>query len=61
MTKLSVHLCTKCGEQTIWTPDGALHDGNISDHLAEPGRILTLEWEQEAGIVTIQSDQGDSP
>jgi hypothetical protein len=41
VTKLTVHLCTKCGEQAIWTPDGPLHEGNISGYLANPGRTLT--------------------
>ncbi len=59
MTRLMVHLCTKCGEQTIWTPDGPLHEGNISDHLADPGRTLTLEWDEETGDVGVTSDMGE--
>ena len=59
MTKLMVHLCSKCGIQTIWTPDGPLHESDTTDHLADPGRTLTLEWDEDASSVEIMSDVGD--
>jgi hypothetical protein len=45
MTKLRVHLCTKCGEQTISSLHGSLHKNDSTDHLTDSGRILTLDWD----------------
>jgi hypothetical protein len=59
VTKLTVHICLTCGEQTIWTPDGPLHEGNISDHLADPGRIVTLDWDAQSSNVTVVNDVGE--
>jgi hypothetical protein len=58
MTKLTVHLCNKCGVQTIWTPDGPLHENDTTDHLADPGRTLTLEWDPDSSIAQVTSDVG---
>jgi hypothetical protein len=58
VTKLTVDLCTKCGVQTIWTPDGPLHESDTSDHLADPGRTLTLEWGEDSSVVHVVSDVG---
>jgi hypothetical protein len=58
MTKLTVHLCAKCGVQTIWTPEGPLHESDTSDHLADPGRTLTLEWDEQSRAVEVVSDVG---
>jgi hypothetical protein len=60
VTKLTVHVCSKCGEQTIWSPNGPLHNNDSIDHLPEPGRILTLEWDQASGTVVIEGDEGQS-
>jgi hypothetical protein len=56
MTKLTVHLCSKCGEQTIWSADGPLHEIYTTDHLADPGRILTLEWNEDAAAAQLVVD-----
>jgi hypothetical protein len=60
VTKLTIHLCSKCGVQTIWTPDGPLHENDTSDHLADPGRTLSLEWDESASTVQIVSDLGSA-
>jgi len=58
VTKLTVHLCSKCGVQTIWTPDGPLHENDTTDHLADPGRTLTLEWDPDSPTAQVTSDVG---
>jgi hypothetical protein len=58
VTKLTVHLCTKCGVQTIWTPDGPLHENDTTDHLADPGRTLTLEWDPGSPMAHVTGDVG---
>jgi hypothetical protein len=58
VTKLTVHLCVKCGVQTIWTPDGPLHENDTTDHLADPGRTLVLDWDPESSVIQITSDMG---
>jgi hypothetical protein len=60
VTKLTVHLCTKCGVQTIWTPDGPLHENDTTDHLADPGRTLTLEWDPGSPMAHVTGDVGGS-
>jgi hypothetical protein len=60
VTKLTVHLCTTCGEQTIWSPEGPLHENDSTDHLPDPGRILTLEWDPtDSPVVRISGDTND--
>lgn len=56
--RITVHLCSKCGVQTIWTPDGPLHESDTTDHLADPGRIVTLEWDEESSTAEVVSDAG---
>jgi hypothetical protein len=51
-----VHLCSKCGVQTIWTPDGPLHENDTTDHLADPDRTLTLEWDPDSSMAQVTSD-----
>ena len=58
MTRITVHLCLKCGVQTIWTPDGPLHESDTSDHLADPGRIVTFEWDEGSSSADVVSDVG---
>jgi hypothetical protein len=56
LIKLTVHLCATCGEQTIWTAEGPLHESYTTDHLADPGRILTLEWNEGSGAAQLLID-----
>jgi hypothetical protein len=58
MTQLRIDLCVKCGDQTIWTPDGPLHENDTTDHLADPGRTLTLEWDADSSVVQVIADVG---
>jgi hypothetical protein len=58
VTQLRIHLCVTCGDQTIWTPDGPLHENDTTDHLADPGRILTLEWDADSSVVQVIQDVG---
>ena len=58
MTKLTVHLCSKCGVQTIWTPDGPLHENDTTDHLADPGRTVTFKWNPGSPTAHLTSDVG---
>jgi hypothetical protein len=60
MTKLTVHLCSKCGEQLMWTPDGSEHENTATDHLPDPGRILTMRWNPDSSSVEITSDISDA-
>jgi hypothetical protein len=60
VTKLTIHVCSKYGVQTIWTPEGPLHENDTTDHLADPGRTLTIEWNQDSSTVEIVGDVGSS-